>query len=130
MLRSPSHPAVSDFKGSPGNMSVKGSSLLAVTQPCGTLCVPPLTPIHLAEMVCTALSPNFNSQTSLLEKSLLVSWAKLTLKPKHIPECMCSLKQHLPNLFYPSLSLFTHTLSLHDREQAVLNLVVGNVFMQ
>lgn len=103
--------------------------MLGVTQPCGTLCVPPLTPIHLAEMVCTALILNCNSQTSLLEKSLLVSWAKLTLKPKHVPECLYSLKQHLHNFFYPSLALFTHTLSLHDREQAVLNLVAGNVFM-
>lgn len=86
MLGSPSHPPVNDFKGSPDNMSVKASSMLAVTQPCGTLCVPPLTPIPLAEMVSTAQIPDFPSQTSLLEKSLLVLQAKLTLKPKHIIE--------------------------------------------
>lgn len=116
ILGSPSHPPVNDFRGSPDNLWVKASSMLAVTQPCGVLCVPPLTPIHLAEMVCTALVPNFNSHTSLLAKSLLVLRAKLPLKPKHIPECLYSLKQHLLNLFYPSLALFTHTLSLHDRE--------------
>lgn len=49
------------------------------------------------------------------------------LKPKHIPESLYSLKQHFPKIFYPSLALFTHTLSLHDREQAVLNLVADNV---
>lgn len=77
-------------------------------------------------MVCAALIPNFNSQTSLLEKSLLVSRVDLMLKPKHNLEYLFSLKQHLPSLSYPSLALFT----LHDREQAVLNLVVGKVCME
>lgn len=67
MLGCPSHPLVNDFKRSSDNMAMKASSMLAVTQSCGTLCVPPLTPIHPAEMACTALVPNFNSQTSLLE---------------------------------------------------------------
>lgn len=79
-----SHPHVDDFKGSPANTSVKASSMLAVTQPCGTLCVPPLTPIHpwLGKWSAQPLIPNLNSRTPLLEKSLLVLGAKLTLKPK------------------------------------------------
>lgn len=69
LMGCPSHPPVNDFKRSSDNMSMKGSSMLAVTQPCGTLCVPPLTPIHPAEMVGTALVPNFNSDITFREVS-------------------------------------------------------------
>lgn len=101
--------------------------MLAVTQPCGVFCVPPLTPIHLrpGKWAAQPLILILNSQTSLLEKSPPALRAKLNLKPKHFSECLYSLNQHLnfsiPHLL-PSLS---HSLSLHTSKEAALNLVVG-----
>lgn len=91
-----------------------------VIQPCGTFCVPALTPIYLqlGKQAAQPLIPHLNSETSFLEK------CKTKLKT-HFPECLYSLKQHLPFCTPHLLPLFNHSLSLHTSEWAVLNLVVG-----
>lgn len=87
--------------------------MLAVTQPCGMFCVPPLTPIHLrpGKWAAQPLILILNSQTSLLEKSPPCLKSKTKLKTQTL-SWMLVFPKPAPSQTFPSLTCFLHWVTV------------------